>query len=94
MPASVTIRHVAARARCSIATVSRVVNGTGPTSRDMRSRVEQAVAELGFQPSEVGRSLVRKVRRVVGVLVPSVANPVFAASVAGMQDRARPGIPS
>jgi DNA-binding LacI/PurR family transcriptional regulator len=55
----------------------------------MRSRVEQAVTELGFQPSEVGRSLVRKVRRVVGVLVPSVANPVFAASVAGMQDRAR-----
>jgi DNA-binding LacI/PurR family transcriptional regulator len=86
---SVTIRHVAARAGCSVATVSRVVNGTGPASATMRARVEVAVAELRFQPSEVGRSLARASRRTLGVLVPSVANPVFATALAGMQDRAR-----
>ncbi|WP_230533652.1 substrate-binding domain-containing protein [Microvirga roseola] len=85
----VTIHHVAQKARCSVASVSRVVNGTGPASPAMRARVEVAVAELGFQPSEVGRSLARRSRRILGVLVPSVTNPIFAASLAGIQDRAR-----
>ncbi len=85
----VTIRHVAAHAGCSLATVSRVVNGTGPASPAMRVRVEAAVAELGFRPSEVGRSLARAHRRMLGVLVPSVANPIFATALSGMQDRAR-----
>ncbi|HEV2559245.1 MAG TPA: LacI family DNA-binding transcriptional regulator [Microvirga sp.] len=85
----VTIHHVARKARCSVASVSRVVNRTGPASAAMRARVEAAVAELGFQPSEVGRSLARQSRRTLGVIVPSVANPIFAASLAGIQDRAR-----
>jgi DNA-binding LacI/PurR family transcriptional regulator len=86
---TITIHHVAALACCSVASVSRVVNGTGPASPTMRARVEAVVAELGFRPSELGRSLARKSRRVIGVLVPSTTNPVFAASLAGIQDRAR-----
>ena len=85
----VTIHHVAQKARCSVASVSRVVNGTGPASPAMRERVRAAVAELGFQPSEVGRSLARQSRRILGVLVPSVTNPIFSASLAGIQERAR-----
>lgn len=80
-----TIRDVAARAGCSIATVSRVVSGTGPASAAMRARVQAAVADLGFKPSMPGRST----RQALGVLVPSVTNPVFAAALAGIQHCAR-----
>jgi DNA-binding LacI/PurR family transcriptional regulator len=76
-------------ARCSIASVSRVVNDSGPVSGPLRQRIAAAVADLDFSPSEVGRSLALKRSRTIGVLVPSVTNPVFADCLAGLQDAAR-----
>ncbi|MBK5958952.1 hypothetical protein CCR97_12135 [Rhodoplanes elegans] len=84
-----TIKDVARKARCSIASVSRVVNDSGPVSAALRRRIAAAVAELDFRPSEVGRSLVLKRSRTIGVLVPSVTNPVFADCLAGLQETAR-----
>lgn len=84
-----TIKDVARKVRCSIASVSRVVNDSGPVSAVLRRRIAAAVAELDFRPSEVGRSLVLKRSRTIGVLVPSVTNPVFADCLAGLQETAR-----
>lgn len=89
MPRIVTIRTVAERAGCSIATVSRVINRSAPTSADVEARVRAAIDELGFRPSEIGRALKTLKARTVGVVIPSLTNPVFAASVAGMQAAAR-----
>ncbi|MGU3496698.1 LacI family DNA-binding transcriptional regulator [Xanthobacteraceae bacterium A53D] len=89
MPRPVTIRTVAERAGCSIATVSRVLNGTARASVDVEMRVRAAVAELGFRPSEIGRSLKTLRTRTIGVVIPSLTNPVFAGSVAGMEAEAR-----
>ncbi|UDQ91035.1 LacI family DNA-binding transcriptional regulator [Xanthobacter autotrophicus] len=89
MPRIVTIRTVAERAGCSIATVSRVINRSAPTSAEVEARVRAAIDELGFRPSEIGRALKTLKTRTVGVLIPSLTNPVFAASVAGMQAAAR-----
>ncbi|TCT03869.1 LacI family DNA-binding transcriptional regulator [Aquabacter spiritensis] len=89
MPRPVTIRTVARMAGCSIATVSRVMNGTGPASVEAETRVRAAVAELGFRPSEIGRSLKTLRTRTLGVVIPSLTNPVFASSVAGIEAEAR-----
>ncbi|MGR7994209.1 LacI family DNA-binding transcriptional regulator [Xanthobacter sp. ZOL 2024] len=85
----VTIRTVAERAGCSIATVSRVINGSARTSPEVEARVRAAVQELGFRPSEIGRSLKTLRTRTLGVVIPSLTNPVFALSVSGMEDGAR-----
>ncbi len=84
-PLKPTIKDVAERAGCAIATVSRVLNGSGPASVDTRERVLRAVAELGFSFNEMGRSLKRQRSRTVGVVVPSLTNPVFAEAVEGVQ---------
>jgi LacI family transcriptional regulator len=48
---SVTIKHVAADAGVSLQTVSRVIND-GPNVRpEMRERVQEAIARLGYVPS-------------------------------------------
>ena len=73
----ITIRDVAARAGCSIATVSRVVTGNGPVSEEMRRRVVEAALEIGFP---LARAF-PETRPVISVLVPSLTNPVFAAAV-------------
>lgn len=88
MGSGVTIRDVAELARVSIATVSRVLNGSGRATPETAERVRAAVAELGFRPSTVGRSLKIARTRTVGVLIPTLSNPVFAESVAGVQDAA------
>ena len=81
-----TIKDVAQRAGCGVATVSRVLNNTGPASAKMRERVLAAVDELDFQFSEVGRSLQSSTTRTIGCVVPSIENPVYADAVQGAQE--------
>ena len=86
---ALTIRDVAARAGVSIATVSRVMNQSGAATPATATRVREAISELGFRPSQVGRSLKTAKSRTIGVLVPSLANPVFAESIAGIEQAAQ-----
>jgi DNA-binding LacI/PurR family transcriptional regulator len=80
-----TLKQVALRAGCSMATASRVLNMSGPVSQAAALRVRRAAAEVGYR-SDVSFS--RSTRRpVIGVMVPSVTNPVFASSLSGIQNR-------
>lgn len=80
-----TIRDVAAKAGCSIATVSRVATGNGPVSAAMQKKVVDVALELGFILHQPGKPR----RPVLGVLLPSVTNPVFASALAGIERCAR-----
>ena len=66
------IKDIAARAGASIASVSRVVNGSGYVSADMRARIEAAVAELGYRPNAGARLMRSGSSRMVGVLLPAL----------------------
>nr|WP_299496917.1 substrate-binding domain-containing protein [uncultured Rhizobium sp.] len=82
-----TLEEIALRAGCSTATVSRVLSRNGPTSESMVRRVRKAASDLGYRiegPTTAGRR-----RPVIGVLIPSITNPVFAASLSGIQNRMR-----
>lgn len=68
----IKIRDIANRAGASIATVSRVVNGSGYVSADMRARIEAAVAELGYRPNAGARMMRSGSSRMVGVLLPAL----------------------
>lgn len=65
------------------------MNGTGRASADVEARVRAAMAELSFRPSEIGRALKSLRTRTLGVIIPSLTNPVFASSVAGIEAQAR-----
>lgn len=84
--AKVTIKDVARKAGCGIATASRVLNKSGPASADVRERVEKAAHDLGFSFSAIGRALQSSKSMTIGCLVPSLANPVFAEAVQGVQE--------
>ncbi|MEV4392446.1 GH1 family beta-glucosidase [Nonomuraea sp. NPDC049607] len=83
-PRRPTLETVAARARVSRATVSRVVNGEASVSPEVRSTVLQAVKELGYVPNAAARSLVTR-RTDTVALVLSVprhaADPMVPAVV-------------
>lgn len=89
VPPRPTLHDVAACAGVSIATVSRVLNRTGIIRPETEARVREAVRQLGFRPNRMGRDLRMGQSRSIGVLLPTLANPVFADSVAGIQEAAR-----
>lgn len=82
----ITIKDVAREAGCGIATASRVLNNSGPASAEVRERVETAARALGFSFSAIGRALQGGRSMTIGCLVPSLANPVFAEAVQGVQE--------
>nr|WP_321984969.1 LacI family DNA-binding transcriptional regulator [uncultured Lichenicoccus sp.] len=74
-----TIRDVAARARVSVGLVSSVLNNSARVSPGLRSRVLQAVDELGYVPHAVARSLRLGRTGTIGLVMPDLTNPHFAA---------------
>ena len=86
-----TIREVARRAGVSVATVSRVVNGRGSVSERRRQAVGEAIRETGFRPNIMGRGLKTARSGTLGVLVPSLQNPIFADVVQGIERAAEAG---
>lgn len=73
-----TISDVARLARVSPSTVSNVLNGrVDKMSKETLGRVQQAVAELGFQPNRTARQLKTGQVEMLGLLVPSMANPSY-----------------
>lgn len=80
-----TMRDVAERAGVSVATVSRVINDNGPISRPVHKAVSEAIRQIGFRPNAIGRRLKTARTKTLGVLVPSLKNPIFADAVQGIE---------
>ncbi len=84
-----TIYDVAEKAGVSISTVSRVINNTGRISAKTKKRVLEVIEQLGYQPSVVASALTGKRTRTIGLIIPDVANPFFAAVARRVEDRGR-----
>jgi LacI family transcriptional regulator len=83
-----TIVDVAKRAGVAAITASRVVNDSGPVSARVRARVEQAVAELGYVPNSVARSLRLKRTDTIALVLTDITNPFFTTVARGVEDAA------
>jgi DNA-binding LacI/PurR family transcriptional regulator len=80
-----TIKEVARRAGVSVGTASHVLNGQVPVSEKLRKRVEAAIAELDYHPSQVARSLSTRRTHTLGMVIPDIANPFFPQVIRGVE---------
>lgn len=64
----VKLTDVAAKAGCSVTTVSRVINNYGYISQKTRKKVHEAMRELNYQPNSVARSLQGKKTKLIGLI--------------------------
>ncbi len=83
-----TIRDVAAHSGVSIATVSRALNAPHLLNAETLARVRHSIEALDFMPSARGRQLRGTRTRLIGVIVPTLINPVFAESLQGIDEAA------
>jgi len=85
-----TLAAVARRAGVSPITVSRVVRLPGMVAPRTRERVEAAMRDLGYVPNLLAGALASARSNTVGVLVPTIANSIFADTVQGLSDGLEP----
>jgi LacI family transcriptional regulator len=83
-----TLHDVARIAGVSIATVSATINGTANVSPALQEKVRQAIAELGYNPDGIARSLKTRTTRTLGLIISDIANPFFTAVIRGIEDAA------
>ena len=84
-----TLRDVAALAGVSHQTVSRVVNHAPGVTPETRAVVEQAVAELGFRPHAIARSMAEGRTRTLACLAPNLTDFTYASNIEGAEAIAR-----
>ncbi|MBQ9317568.1 MAG: LacI family DNA-binding transcriptional regulator [Atopobiaceae bacterium] len=80
-----SMSDVAKLAGVSVSTVSLVCNNKSNVSDEMRARVQRAMQQLDYQPSQLARSLKLGRSGIIGVIVPDLAHPFFAEFVAHLE---------
>lgn len=84
-----TIRDVARAAGVSVATVSRVLNGTAPVREPTRRRILEVARELRFTPNASARSLSMRSTAALGVVLPDLHGEFFSELLRGIDRTAQ-----
>jgi LacI family transcriptional regulator len=84
--AATTLTEVARHAGVSLATASRVLNGSARTpAQSIAARVQRAARELGYVPNAQAQALARSATGLIGLVVHDIADPYFSAITRGAQ---------
>ena len=81
----VTISDVAKLAGVSTATVSHTINNTRYVSNETKEKVYRAIAELGYTPDASARSFRTGKKKIIGFIVPDIANKFFATMIESVE---------
>ncbi len=82
-----TIADVARFAGVSTSTVSRVLRQPAIVSELLRRKVREAVERLDYVPNQMATGLAAAQGRQIGVIVPSILNAFFSATVDALTER-------
>ncbi|MDF1872343.1 LacI family DNA-binding transcriptional regulator [Vannielia sp.] len=81
----VTIKDIARLAGVSVSTVSRVINKTGLVAPQKHKAVERVMSEVNYIPNNAARALVNRRSKTIGLIVPTLANPIFAPTIGAIE---------
>lgn len=85
----VTIYEVAKEAGVSLATVSRVINGSSVVKEHTRERVQAAVDKLGYKPNAIAQGLALQKSTTIGLVVPEASFTYTGQIINGLIDVAK-----
>ncbi|MGH1578576.1 LacI family DNA-binding transcriptional regulator [Planktotalea sp.] len=81
-----TLADVAAAAGVSKMTASRALRGARDVSKNNFEKVQKAAREIGYVGNHLASALSGKRSDLIGVVIPSIANIVFAEVLAGIAE--------
>jgi LacI family transcriptional regulator len=81
------LADVARLAKVSLATASRALNQPEIVRPAVRERVQKAVMRLAYAPDRAAKALSSGKSRIIGAVVPTLGNAIFADGVEALQER-------
>src|ERR1035438_3697810 len=86
--ARATLAEVAKAAGVATMTVSRYLNSHPNVTDKTARKVKAAIDTLGYKPNIAARMLMGQPSRVIGLIIPNLANPFFSEIAQSVQQRA------
>ncbi len=81
-----SIIDVAKKAGVSIATVSRVLNGSDKVRPDTRDKILSIINEMKYAPSPAARGLIMRKTEAIGLLLPDLHGEFFSEVIRGADE--------
>jgi LacI family transcriptional regulator len=84
----ITLMDVAKAAGVATMTVSRYLNGHPNITEKTARRVKASIDALGYRPNQAARMLMGQPSKVIGLILPNLANPFFSSIAHSVQQTA------
>ena len=84
-----TLKDIAQLTELSVSTVSRALTHNSSIPESTRRRVTAAAEQLNYRPNAQARALRKSRTDTIGLIIPDIGNPYFAALTASIQRAAR-----
>jgi len=85
----ITIYEVAKEANVSLATVSRVINGSDAVKKATKDRVAEAIEKLGYRPNAIAQGLALSRTTTIGLIIPETSFDSAGSIINGLCDVAK-----
>jgi DNA-binding LacI/PurR family transcriptional regulator len=84
----VRLKDIAAQAGVSVMTVSKALRGASDISVETKTRIKLLAQQLGYMPDSMARGLRNRSTKLLGLVLSTVANPIFARTVSAIEEGA------
>lgn len=82
----VRLKDIAYRAGCSVMTVSKALRDAKDISIGTKARIQQLAEEMGYVPDAAAAGLRTRSTRLLGLIIPTLTNPIFARMVMAIEE--------
>lgn len=84
----VRLKDIAEQAGVSVMTVSKSLRGAADISAETKSRIRLLAQKMGYMPDSMAQGLRNRSTRLLGLVLSTVANPIFARTVSAIEEGA------
>lgn len=85
---TVRLKDIAAAAGVSLMTVSKAMRNAPDISAATKTRIKMLAQQMGYVPDTAAQGLRSRTTRLLGLLLPTIVNPVFARMVSAIEESA------
>lgn len=79
------VRELAKKTGYSVATISRVMNGSDTVKKDTREFILQAACEMNFIPNPAAKALATQRTHIIGAVIPTIDHSIFAKFIQSIE---------
>src|SRR5580658_1440235 len=84
----VRLKDIAARAGVSVMTASKALRDASDVSAQTRARIRLLAQQMEYVPNSMAQGLRNRTTRLLGLVLSTVANPIFARTISAIEEAA------